>query len=89
MGLVSGIVVFMCIWWSIIFCVLPIGVQRNEAADGNPLEGDPGAPQDPMLKKKFILTTILACVIWLIIFALVESEVISFREMAEQMAAGQ
>ena len=77
----TGIVVYLLIWWVVIFMVLPWGVQRDES--GPQITG-PGAPKDPLLKKKFIITTVLSFVIWAIIAALISSDLLSFREWAAQ-----
>ncbi len=82
MSIVSGIVVYLCIWWVVIFCVLPIGVTRGDSA---PEEGLPAAPLDPKLKQKFIATTMIAALIWVAIFVMIESNMIDFRSMADQM----
>ena len=43
------IVIFVIVWWLVLFLLLPIGIQRDEnVSKGN----DPGAPKNPMLKKK-------------------------------------
>ena len=76
MGWVSGIVVYLLVWWMVVFMVLPWGLERD----------DEGKPLNPRLKQKVILTTIISSVIWLIIYALIEIEIISFREIAATMA---
>jgi predicted secreted protein len=59
------------LWWLILFLLLPIGVKKQESVDfGN----DPGAPKNPMLKKKFILTTIISFFITIIII-IVKNEI--------------
>ena len=51
------IVIFVIIWWLVLFVVLPFGIQRDE----NLIMGnDPGAPKNPMLKKKIYFTTIIS-----------------------------
>jgi predicted secreted protein len=51
------IVIFVIIWWLVLFVVLPFGIQRDE----NSIKGnDPGAPKNPMLKKKIYFTTIIS-----------------------------
>ena len=51
------IVIFVVVWWLVLFTVLPFGVQKdNEIVRGN----DPGAPKNPMLKRKIILTSIIS-----------------------------
>jgi predicted secreted protein len=77
MGLVSGIVVFFVIWWTALFTVLPFSITRDET----------GKPDDPKLKSKFLTTTLVAAIIWLVVFAVIEADVISFRDIATMMAA--
>ncbi len=51
------IVIYVIVWWLILFIILPFGVQRDEnIIDGN----DPGAPKNPMLKKKIFITSIVS-----------------------------
>ena len=73
MPLAMSIASFLTIWWTVLFAVLPWGIQSYhdagiEITDG----GDPGAPVNPNLKKKFIVTTIITIVLftplWLAIY---------------------
>lgn len=83
MSIFSGIVVFVLIWWMVFFCSLPFGIQNIE----KPTDGSmPGAPIDPGLKKKAIVATIISCVVWVIIYLIITSDLISFRAIAEKMA---
>ena len=82
MGIVSGIVVYICIWWVIIFCVLPIGVSRS---DVGPEEGLAGAPKDAKIKQKFIATTLISAMIWIAIYVMIDLQLFDFRSMAEGM----
>jgi predicted secreted protein len=78
MGLVSGIVVYLIAWWLVLFMVLPLGVRTPEEPEPGHA---PSAPVRPRLRFKFLLTTIIAAAIWLIVFTLVEAEIVSFRDM--------
>ena len=61
MGITGSIVVYVMIWWIIFFSVLPIGIQSNKEVFKEKIEGmDPGAPKNPMLKKKIFFTTIIS-----------------------------
>ena len=51
------IVIFVVIWWLVLFTVLPLGVQKADKIVGG---NDPGAPKNPMLKKKIILTSVIS-----------------------------
>ena len=82
MGLVSGIVVYLLIWWTAIFCVLPWGVKPHQDS-GIGTAGS--APENPMLLKKFIATSLLAAVIWLVVYGLMEAGAIDFLGISKQM----
>ncbi|MDF2097183.1 DUF1467 family protein [Aquibaculum arenosum] len=74
----NALVVFICVWWVVLFMVLPWGVRPVE----NPEPGhEPGAPEKPMLWRKVIATTLLSFVVWGVIYLLVELELFSFRDM--------
>ncbi|MEZ5813587.1 MAG: DUF1467 family protein [Alphaproteobacteria bacterium] len=75
MGLVTGIIVFLLIWWTALFVVLPFGHERDEA----------GKPVLAHMKKKFLWTSVFTVILWGLVFVLIESDVISFRDMAGQM----
>lgn len=82
MSAVSGFVTFVVLWWIVLFAVLPWRAQAPEA----PAAGHAtSAPADPRLAWKAMWTTIITIVIWLGIFAIVESDLISFRDMASAM----
>ena len=78
MDIFSGIATFFMIWWTVIFCALPFWQKPARNTEDGIM---PGAPEDPQLKRKFIWTTVISIILWLIIFAIVESGMISFREM--------
>ncbi len=72
MSLVTCIAVYLTIWWTALFAILPLG-SRSHAEAGIPVPGggDPSSPVEPKLKRKFITTTwvsaILFAILWLII----------------------
>jgi predicted secreted protein len=59
------IAVYLTIWWTVLFAVLPLGV-RSHAEMGIPVPGggDPSSPVNPNLKRKFITTTWVAGVLF-------------------------
>ena len=62
--MLTFLVIFVISWWLILFLVLPVGISKQKNVKfGN----DPGAPNEPMLKKKFFVTTIIALILTLII----------------------
>jgi predicted secreted protein len=67
-----SIAVYVTIWWTVFLTILPLGVTSHAEAgidlgDG----GDPGAPVDPKLWRKFITTTWVAAVLFAVIWAVV------------------
>ena len=59
MSWATGLMVYLVIWWTILFAVLPLGVKRIE----NPGRGqDRGAPEAPQLLRKAVITSLVAAV---------------------------
>jgi predicted secreted protein len=79
MDWLSGIVVYLLIWWTALFCVLPIGT-RPVADPDTESGGWRGTPARPLLGRKLIGTTVLSAVLWLGANALISSELVSFRD---------
>ena len=73
MDLPMSVSAYLVIWWTVLFAVLPIGVvSHHEAGIDKGDGGDPGAPVDPKLKRKFITTTwvsaIVFALLWLVMY---------------------
>ncbi|MEX0644326.1 MAG: DUF1467 family protein [Parvularculaceae bacterium] len=81
MTIAGAIVIFVLIWWSVFFAVLPWGVRgRWESSDDGVKGADPGAPVIPNLKRKALITTGIAFGLWAITVGVIVSGVINFRE---------
>jgi predicted secreted protein len=76
MGWLTGVVVYVLVWWVTLFAILPLWVKPAEPKEGH----DPGAPQHPYLGRKLALTTLVAAVIWLGIYVVVHQPWLSFRD---------
>jgi predicted secreted protein len=77
MGWVTGAAVYVCIWMVVLFAVLPWGVRPTvDAQPGN----DPGAPANPRLLRKALITTAIATLLWIAFYLVSRSDLISFRE---------
>ena len=64
MGTTGSLIVYICIWWIVFFSVLPIGIKSSDEKYRESLKGnDPGAPKNPRIAKKFILTTLITTII--------------------------
>jgi predicted secreted protein len=66
----TAIAIYFLIWWTVLFLTLPIGVRTQRDANSVVAGTEPGAPIAPMLRKKAILTTIIATVVFLGFWAL-------------------
>jgi predicted secreted protein len=77
MAWVTGIIVYVLVWWITLFAVLPLWVTPAEPDDPGHAAG---APQRPRMLLKIAITTVVSAVIWLAIYLLVKSPWLSFRE---------
>ncbi len=73
----TAFVVFVMIWWTVLFAVLPIGT--NPIADADPVTGWRGAPDHARIPRKLVLTTIVSVVLWTIAMVLIRGDWLSFR----------
>ena len=81
MGITGSIIVFVLIWWIIFFSLLPVGIQSNKEKFRERIEGvDPGAPNNPKIAKKFLITTIITSIIFIVIYYLVKLNLLNLRE---------
>ena len=83
MNIFSGIMVFILVWWMMFFCLLPFQIENIIKPKGGVMAG---APVHPHLKGKVMIATGLTTVIWLVIYAVVKSDLISFHDMAARMS---
>ena len=84
MGITGSIIVYVMIWWIIFFSVFPIGIQSNKEIFKEKIEGiDPGAPKNPEIIKKFLITTLITSLIFIVIYYLVEIDLLNLREFLQ------
>ena len=75
----TALAIYFVIWWIALFLTLPFGV-RSQHEDGEGEPGtDPGAPADPRLVRKGVITTLIATLLWIAFYLLATSDLISFR----------
>jgi len=79
MGPGTALSIFVTLWWIVFLGILPLGVTSHaeagvERGDG----GDPGAPVDPKLKRKFITTTWVSALLFVVIWLAFHFHVVSF-----------
>ena len=84
MGITGSIIVYVMIWWIIFFSVLPIGIQSNKEIYKEKIGGnDPGAPKNPRIVQKFLLTTLITSIIFAVIYYLVRIDLLNLREFLQ------
>ncbi|MEE8295545.1 MAG: DUF1467 family protein [Sphingomonadales bacterium] len=73
MGIITGLLVYVLTWWMIWFMILPIGVKTQEEK-GEGIPGTPkSAPVNPLILKKMAATSVVAALVWGVIFYLIET----------------
>ena len=82
MGITGSIIVYVMIWWIRFFSLLPVGIQSNKELFKEKIEGmDPGAPKNPNIGKKFLITTLISTIIFSVIYYLVNIDLLNLREL--------
>lgn len=80
MGPLTMAAIYIIVWWTVLFVVLPLGM--NQGAQERPTDGgDWGAPRQPNLKRKFITTTWVAAVIWLVLVLAIQFNLIPLPDI--------
>ena len=76
MGWISGTLVYVIIWWLVLFMVLPWGNRPPDVVEEGPATS---APENPRLWHKVGVTTVIAAVVFIIIYLVAEAGLINFR----------
>jgi predicted secreted protein len=77
MGWFNALVLFVIIWWTALFAVLPLGTQPSAAPDQ--ASGWRGVPAQARIGRKLLITTGVSLVIWFACVAVIASGWLSFR----------
>jgi predicted secreted protein len=81
MNIVTGIVLYAIIWFMTLFVILPIRLQSQDEA-GARVEGTHGsAPANPQLRKRFLITSGVAFVIWATVAAIILTGAITVADI--------
>jgi predicted secreted protein len=74
MGLVSGLVVYILLWWWVFLMTLPFGAKAPDAIETGHATSAPGKP---MLWRKAAITTVIAGILFAIVYWVIVSGIIS------------
>ena len=81
MTLAFAISIYVIIWWTVLFAMLPIGV-RTQAEEGDVAPGTPeSAPHMPRLLPKMVATTVVSSVIFAAVYVIIVHHVITLDEI--------
>ena len=80
MDIVSGIVVYILLWWWVLFMVLPFGAEAPQQAEKGHANS---APARPRMALKLAITTGVSAVLFIIVYFIIASGIFSFRELAD------
>ena len=73
----TGVAMYIMIWWVTLFAALPFGTRPVAEADN--ATGWRGAPEQPRMWRKLLITTLVAAVIWGFCYLVIKSDWLSFR----------
>lgn len=80
MGWVTGTAVYFIIWWLTLFMILPFGVRpQGDSSEGH----DPGAPVRPRIFTKMAINSVIAGVLWAIVYAIDTYDLITLSPLDE------
>ena len=73
MGIAGSIILFLLIWWLLLFIVLPLNISdtAEKIVEGGNYTG---APSNPQIFKKFLITTIISIIIWSIMYIFLKDQ---------------
>ena len=67
MPITSALVLFAVIWFLTLFIVLPLRLQTQGDVGKIEPGTHAGSPENPQMKKRFMVTTVVALVIWAVV----------------------
>ena len=86
MNALTGVIVYILIWWLVLFTVLPWGSRSGgQSADHSLANSAGGAPETPNLRFKFLVTSLIAGIVWVVVYLLVREGVFDVRAAANAM----
>lgn len=78
MSWVTGLLVYVMIWWVLFFMALPFGVRLEDEPE---VGHATSAPRNPMLWRKALVTTLIAGVLWGVFYYVVSEGLISLDSL--------
>lgn len=82
MGISTVLAIYFLIWWVVLFAVLPWGVRSQHEAGDMVAGTDPGAPAIHLVWRKLLWTTVIASVIFAILYVIYVYGLIPYEWLA-------
>mgnify|MGYP003948203265 CR=1 FL=1 len=80
MNPVTGILIYVVVWWLVLFMVLPFGVLTVREEGGEVTEGEAtSAPAKPRIFLKMVITTVISTVLMAGIVGATQFGLLDFR----------
>jgi predicted secreted protein len=85
LGILTLIAMYLTIWWTVIFAILPLGL-RSHAEEGvkAPPGCEPGAPVKIDFKRKAITTTWVSIIVFVVLVVIIESGWVTLPQLSSQ-----
>ena len=78
MSIPLSIALYLIIWWTLLFAVLPFGV-KTQGESGEVVPGTPeSAPTAPRLVRVALINTVVSMVVFVIVYLVITSGLFSF-----------
>jgi predicted secreted protein len=82
MNLAFAAAIYLVIWWVVLFAMLPIGVRTSEEAGEAEVPGSAeSAPHRPNLLAKVLATTVVASIVFALVYVIVVHKVITLDDI--------
>jgi predicted secreted protein len=77
-----ALAIYFVVWWVVLFAILPLRIgPQPEAGTKDPFAEASGAPLAPNMLRKFLVTTIVAGVIFAVIYAVLTYHLITLDDI--------
>ncbi len=82
MTIAFSLAIYFIVWWIVLFAMLPIGVRTSEEAGEKATPGQAeSAPQFPNLLPKMLATTVVATIVFAVLYVIIEHRAITLDEI--------
>ncbi|MFO7478724.1 MAG: DUF1467 family protein [Methyloceanibacter sp.] len=82
MTIAFSLAIYFIVWWIVLFAMLPIGVRTSEEAGERATPGQAeSAPQFPNLLPKMLATTVVATIVFAVLYVIIEHRAITLDEI--------